>query len=187
MVFVPCSGKRPTIPWQKLTKTPGGGWKHAKQAGILTGKVNGITIIDVDDDLEWFKAFQIKHGLGATATVCTGSGGLHLYYEYDARVNTNTDGWGNARYGAEHAIKIDCRNDGGIAIFPGSVYEIHETNREKHSEKLKHEGKLYEWLEGLDMDLILPLPEIYVKWAAFGMNKSTMEPFQPKLSTTRIV
>ena len=94
---------------------------------MCTGKRSGITIIDLDGDYEWFNEFATKHDLPPTATVKTPSGGFHFYYQYEPRLgNVSTDGRSNAnRHGDEHKIMVDCRNDNGLAIFPGSVYAIH--------------------------------------------------------------
>ena len=89
---------------------------------MLTGKINNITVIDVDGDFEWYEKFMKEHKLPQTTTVRSGSGGLHYYYKYDKRVNTNTDGWNNGRFGEDQVIKVDCRNNGGVCIYPGSVY-----------------------------------------------------------------
>jgi len=102
--------------------------------------------------------------------------------------NVSTDGWANAnRHGDEHKIMVDCRNDNGLAIFPGSVYAIHPDLKSagKKKEKYKYEGIPYSWYEvdGELFDLsfgLAPCPEIFVKWAQFGMNKKTMEPFYGK-------
>ena len=81
----------------------------------MTGKRSMVTVIDVDGDYEWMEAFDAKYKLPETTKVMTPSGGYHLYYDYDCRLGkVSTKGWNNAKFGAEHDIDIDCRNDDGL-------------------------------------------------------------------------
>lgn len=86
-------------------------WERWPQAnvGIVTGKVSGITVIDLDgpEGVESFKAF----GLPKTWTVKTPRGGYHLYFRYHPAFHT----------GAGFVEKVDCRNDGGYVVAEPSV------------------------------------------------------------------
>ena len=59
-------------------------------------------------------------------------------------------------------------------------------------EKYKYEGIPYKWHEHdeeiYDLSFgLAPCPEIFVKWAQFGMNKKTMEPFYGKCGNIKTV
>jgi len=81
---------------------------------LLTGKVNGITILDIDDvkqfekllkDLDIENDFEVK-----TIT----NNGYHLYFEYEPELITKSNYLN---------IKLDVRNDGGLITIPPSSYE----------------------------------------------------------------
>ena len=110
---------------------------------MLTGRINQITVIDVDDDMDWYAAFCEKYDIPVTTTVRTPSGGKHEYYMYDPRLKGSQRGWHNHKKAKDvgldpklHQIEIDCRNDGGIAIGAGSLYEIHPKDLEKKKHKV---------------------------------------------------
>ena len=160
---------------------------------MLTGRINQITVIDIDDDMDWYAAFCEKYDIPETTTVRTPSGGKHEYYMYDPRIKNATHGWHNhtkaAKVGLDpsaHRIAIDCRNDGGIAIGAGSLYEIDPKDLEKKKHKVQFIGKAYEWDidpddgNELDFSYITHLPDIFHQWALHGMNKKTMEILPPK-------
>ena len=154
-------------------------------------------MIDVDGDMKWYDAFCDKYDIPPTTTVLTPSGGKHEYFEYDPRVKNSTKGFSNATKAKranlnpdEHAIDIDCRNDGGVAVMPGSLYNIAQDDRAKKKHKLKFIGKPYVWQidddsdegELMGFEFIQPLPSIFVQWAHRGLNRETMEllPVRPK-------
>jgi len=88
-VIIPTAMKIPKAGrgWQKFTKSYNGdGWQYATGWGIVTGHASGITVIDVDDDMDWFRNFWSKYDLADTTRVCTPSGGIHLYFKHDARL-----------------------------------------------------------------------------------------------------
>ena len=97
-------------------------WKAAQQFVMKTGAESNITVVDVDGDYEWFAAFSKKYKFPDTARVDTPSGGFHLYFQYDERIQDMTKGWANgSKFGQEHEIDIDIRS-GGIIVGPGSLY-----------------------------------------------------------------
>jgi len=97
-------------------------WKAAQQCIMKTGAESNITVVDVDGDYDWYDAFSKKYKFPETARVDTPSGGFHLYFQYDERIQDMTKGWANgSKFGQEHEIDIDIRS-GGIIVGPGSLY-----------------------------------------------------------------
>ena len=93
-----------------------------------------------------------------------------------------TKGWANgSKFGAEHEIDIDIRS-GGIIVGPGSKYELDERSKLKKPHKVKYIGEQYKLVSDAP---IAPLPEIFVQWRKFGMNKETMEIMPAKVSLKR--
>lgn len=95
--------------------------KHpAWNIGIATGKVSGIFVVDLDisptkDGFASLKALENVHGpVGATATVNTGGGGMHLYFEMP-EIDLSS-GVGSLGPG------IDIRANGGYAVAPPSSH-----------------------------------------------------------------
>jgi len=121
-----CSNKPDSIKaWWKAFRNP--------NAGIVTGTKSGVVVLDIDprhggcdslDDLE------VKNGkLPDTATVQTGSGGLHLYFKAPKQLlrnGTNVGGRG-----------IDFRAEAGFVVSPKSDHVS---------------GGSYDWYDGLTPD-----------------------------------
>lgn len=97
--------------------------------GIVTGKISGITVVDVDVK----KGGSKDRFPQETAIVETGNKGFHLYYKYHA-------GMGNK---AEVFQGVDIRGDGGYVVAPPSVTDY-----------LNQEGKK----EGGNYKAIVKLP-----------------------------
>lgn len=113
---------------------------------IVTGKISGVTVIDLDGTAEqWLKEQGFE--LPITPTVRTQSGGLHLYFKYDERLKTASDI--NKRQDYNQAI--DVRNDKGYAVAFG-------------------EG--YEWIHHIHTTPLQEVPGIFIEMA----NKSKSEP-----------
>jgi hypothetical protein len=164
-VCFPTANKTPCIKgWQKLTESYfDDNWDLAKGVGIQTGETSGITIVDIDEpDVPFYRKF-IKHfKIEPTATVVTPGGGYHLYYTYNA----------DLPQGNFSPIEWDIRNDGGYIMAPGSYY----TNPKKAS--LNWEK--YTWATDakgvpLDFGFIRPLDEHFLKLKHYGIDVSTME------------
>lgn len=92
-------------------------WPDA-MPGLPTGKVNGVSVVDLDVDPARGKdgiAAYRDIGLdpdAADLVVRTAGGGLHLYFEHQAGVTNSTSKAG-----------IDVRGDGGYVIAPGAHAE----------------------------------------------------------------
>ena len=107
--------------------------------GVPTGKINNITVVDLDfyskgesifnlDDSSFIKTFG-KNYIDDfdTFTVKTPSGGLHLYFKYDEAIGQTAND--------EH--KVDTRTNGGYVVSPNSIingnkYEIIKDTHFKH-------------------------------------------------------
>ena len=87
-------------------------WPGAN-VGLRTG--DGLVVVDVDPahgGIESLAAIEADHGpLPATATVRTGSGGLHLYFRHDGPLRNSAGVLGPG---------LDVRADGGYVIAPPS-------------------------------------------------------------------
>jgi hypothetical protein len=106
-------------------------WPDAN-IGIATGEASNLTVLDIDPRNGGhltLNALIAEHGaLPATATVITGSGGRHLYFNhaFTAAKGVNALGPG-----------VDLKNDGGLVIAPPSVHPNGTRYQwETHSEAL---------------------------------------------------
>jgi hypothetical protein len=88
--------------------------------GVLTGKINNITIIDVDyykfkDDNKFVKELGDKKYIKSldTFTIRTPRGGYHLYFQYEEEIYTTTNS----------EIQIDIRSDNGYIVKYGSIID----------------------------------------------------------------
>ena len=106
--------------------------------GVRTGKVSGITVIDIDVGdgklgAETWQELIAEHGEPNTLMSKTGSGGMHVFFKYNAALKTGTNTLGKG---------VDVRNDSGYVVVPPSSHRS---------------GGTYEWLnEGTPLD---DLPE----------------------------
>ena len=118
--------------WNELTKetVDYNGFQainHYKAMGVLTGKINNVTVIDCDNQDAYDKLTKKYPELLETTTVRTPRG-FHIYCQYNELIRTTTNTKTN----------IDIRNDGGFVFGCGSVnergkkYILH-----KRTEKLK--------------------------------------------------
>jgi len=133
--------KQPLIKWKeyqhrKPTREEMFSWAtEAEGIAIITGKINGIVILDVDMDKgNGFKALKGKE-LPLTPVVRTQNGGFHYYFKYPKnakKVKNTTDILGRGSH-------VDIRGDGGYALIPYT--------------------KGYEWVEGLSLEDV-PIAEM---------------------------
>ena len=171
VIVHPTLKKRPMIKgWNKRELSYDGNlWKVATGFGIQTGKRTNLTVVDVDVPVrDWFNKFWAQSGLPYTMQVETPSGGCHLYYRYDKRLNQGQKKWGKTN------LDIDVRNDGGHIMAPGSPYDSDKP------EKMKYNGQMYKFAtnedgEELDWKFIRPLDEIWVHMQQHGIDLDTFE------------
>jgi hypothetical protein len=110
--------KIPLVPWRRLQSRRAGDrrlrewWRRfdSPNAGIVTGSVSGLVVVDCDDDAA--RARCVELGLPATFTVRTARG-WHFYYALpDDEIVRNSSG----RFGDG----VDVRGEGGYVVAPGS-------------------------------------------------------------------
>jgi phage/plasmid-associated DNA primase len=107
--------------------------KSPHNYALLTGKKNGIIVIDYDfpklDDgeqcgLEWLKSlFPEEHKFWTTYRVKSGSGGQHFYFKYDERLKISGS---RCIYmnGKKSNLSLDIRTDGGCITAENSINEV---------------------------------------------------------------
>ena len=137
-------GKHPRLKWKGTTdkalpKEEIKKWWTTypdSNVGIVTGKISGITVIDVDGE-EGLKSLEEAglplEELPITPTVKTGGGGIHLIYRYPERIKIKT--------GVGILPKVDIRSDGGFVVAPPSMH---------------YSGHQYEWVKGRSIDDLDP-------------------------------
>jgi archaellum biogenesis ATPase FlaH len=95
-----------------------------RNIGIVTGKISGITVVDLDLGSVDYKTFP------KTFCVRTGSGGYHLYYKY---ADVPSQGLKD-----QH---IDIKNDGGYILAP-FCKTVDSTNKKGGSYDIIYDGDL---------------------------------------------
>ena len=108
--------KIPAVDWtyfqsHRADKNTISQWVRLGGVGIVTGRVSGLVVVDVD--LRGLSKAE-ELGLDSPVKVRTGSGGLHLYYRYpeSGTVGTTTGLWEG----------IDIRGDGGFVVAPPTLH-----------------------------------------------------------------
>jgi len=105
--------------------------------GVVTGEISGITVIDVDigdgkfGAESWAEACK-DHGEPNTLMAETGSGGLHVVFQYNSALKTASNVLGKG---------VDCHNDGGYIVAAPSRHRS---------------GGSYKWLNWGDPLATLP-------------------------------
>lgn len=125
--------------WQQVTsKQPEAikaWWRTFKEpnCGIVTGKASGVCVLDIDPrhgGMDTLDDLQVKNGkLPDTATVHTGSKGLHFYFKAPTSDLKNAVGVGGAG--------VDFRGSNGFVVSPGSTHA---------------NGEVYDWYDGQTPD-----------------------------------
>jgi hypothetical protein len=140
-ISIPARDKVPLIPhWNKKTKTVAAEYFNLN-IGLLTGKINNITVLDIDlkdDGMKLWNLIKINYPTIITPTVQTPSGALHMYFKYNnkiksmnrIKVNNKKIGW-------------DIKSDNGIIIAPPS--------------KDSKTQKKYKWVKNLSLNDIKPI------------------------------
>lgn len=104
---------------------------------VVTGEVSGITVLDIDigdgkfGAESWAEAIK-DHGEPITLTSQTGSGGMHVIFQYNSALKTASNVLGKG---------VDCRNDGGYIVAPPSQHRS---------------GRNYKWVDYNEPLAILP-------------------------------
>lgn len=105
--------------------------------GVVTGEISGITVIDIDigdgkfGAESWAEACK-DHGEPQTLMAQTGSGGMHVVFQYNSALKTASNVLGKG---------VDCRNDGGYIVAAPSRHRS---------------GGVYSWINWGDALATLP-------------------------------
>jgi len=118
-------GKRPLVAWREFqqrlaTSSEIDAWFErwpGANVGIVTGKVSGIVVVDVDPrhgGVESLAQVEREHGpLPLTVEARTGGGGRHLYFAHPGAPVSNR---------VAMLAGIDLRADGGCVVAPPSMH-----------------------------------------------------------------
>jgi P4 family phage/plasmid primase-like protien len=94
---------------------------------LLTGKINNIIVIDIDNLEHWQKFLEDNNKKEPkTVKVISGSGGLHYYFKYDEELENikSKDHCFDKQY------DIDIKTNGGCVICPPTKYFNKNLNKE---------------------------------------------------------
>lgn len=92
--------------------------KEARNLGIVAGAISGLTIIDIDmgpgkiGAQTWGELCR-EHGEPPTLRAVTGSGGMHVFFQYNSALKTSANTLGK---------HVDCRNDNGYVVAAPSKH-----------------------------------------------------------------
>jgi P4 family phage/plasmid primase-like protien len=131
--------------WQNFTKANMYINNEYNGLAMITGKVNNIIVIDIDDIDDWDKLLsENDEEEPDTVKAKSGSGGMHLYFKYTDDLNnikSNTKCFGEK-------YDIDVRTNGGCIILPPSKYYNKNVNKEVK----------YKWTESIFETELAELP-----------------------------
>jgi P4 family phage/plasmid primase-like protien len=113
--------------WQNFTLDNKSLRKDYNGFALLTGKINNIIVIDIDNVEHWEKLLKENNQKEPnTVKAISGSGGFHYYFEYNEElenIKSKTQCFGKK-------YNIDIRSNGGCIICPPSKYFNKNTNSE---------------------------------------------------------
>jgi hypothetical protein len=132
-------GKKPLVDWksyqeERCAESDLSAWwdKWPKaNVGIITGKISGVTVVDIDTDKGKATIAPYIKDL-KTPTAKTQKGGMHLYFQYVPGLTNSV----------RRLDGIDLRNDGGFVVAPPS----------------RGMWGNYEWVKGLELGIVTPAP-----------------------------
>jgi len=123
--------------------------KRGNNVAIRTGKTNNLTVVDLDIYKPEFKFdFDIEELCKTTYSQKSASGGIHLFYQYDADI----------KQGQNPKIQIDTRNEeNGYILFDGSQYKNkkYEGLNELYPSKIPEDVKEFLLNNGFDKSNII--------------------------------
>ena len=116
------NNKQPLLKWKdenNLTRD-----KIDGNYGVPCGKINNITVIDLDffyklneEDIDDHPFVQFLPLVEPTKTIKTGRGGYHLYYKYESELKTGPI------FENDKNLHIDIKNDSSYVVGEGTVFE----------------------------------------------------------------
>ena len=117
--IIPCidNTKKPSIPWKEYQTTKYTKEVTTKNYAVVCGETSGVIVVDVDSPEIIHTMFtDFESVKQKTLVVKTGSGGYHIYFEYDDTISTmrldNT----------EKHQHVDIQSQGTYVIGPGSIH-----------------------------------------------------------------
>lgn len=147
--------KKPAVPWKefqerKPSQEELSQWfsKENYNVGIVTGKISGIVVVDLDSDTA--QDFAQKNGFPDTPSVRTGKG-CHLYYKYPEDMEIRNF------QKRDDLPGIDLRGDGGYVVAPPSIHSS---------------GSVYKWIDRKGLD-DLPLSTKFPDMILIKKNEKT--------------
>ena len=123
--------------WTEFTLNKTIHYNEYNGIALLTGKINNIIVIDIDNKDHWNKLLEEnKQKEPNTVKVISGSGGIHYYFKYDESLEhiKSTDHC----FGKEY--DIDIKTNGGCVIAPPSKYFNKNLNKEVEYQWAKNSG-----------------------------------------------
>jgi P4 family phage/plasmid primase-like protien len=105
--------------WTNFTLKSGFYNKDYNGLAILTGKINDIIVIDIDNIDHWKRLLKEQQQLEPkTVKAISGSGGIHYYFKYDIALENITSK--DHCFGKDY--DIDIKTNGGCVIAPPTSY-----------------------------------------------------------------
>ena len=150
--------KKPLINWTKYQeeypteKEIEQWWTEYPDAmiAIVTGKISGITVIDIDSRKGLDIMLDLLPDKFSTPVVISPSGGKHLYFKYCPGLVTRS----------RDLEDIDTKTDGGLITAPPSINE---------------DNKQYKWADGYHIKSVplAELPQAYIQAVQRGVDPFT--------------
>ncbi|ATZ80508.1 putative primase [Bodo saltans virus] len=159
--------------WKKDIKFPPK-WTDIKETSykkgtngfaLLTGEINKIIIIDIDNIAHWNTLLnEYEETEPITVKAESGSGGIHLYFKYtnELKYITSTD----HKFGKEY--DIDLKTNGGCIIAPPTTYFNKNLNKNVSYKWINsiHDMKpieMPEWLQNIIKNPITKVKDTKIK------------------------
>lgn len=119
-VGIPGKPKEPCVKWQhlqekRLSNKTLDSWVTrfpSSNIGLVTGKLNGIVVVDNDNPFRPHSSMMEQFG-ETPVFVNTPSGGSHYFYKYEGE-----------RSSSNMKEKLDIKSDGGFVLVPGSYNSL---------------------------------------------------------------
>ena len=151
------NGKRPAEEWKHLKKFPTQIENSINNfnIGLLTGKLNNIIVLDVDEKdngIEEFKLYIAEYGEPMTIKQKTPNNGYHYIFEYshsdpDVQFLIDNSLTNSSKY---RGVGLDIRTNGGFIVIEPSTID----------------NKCYKFVQGRSFSDIQPIemPHSLIKW-----------------------
>ncbi len=149
-VLMPLNERLPIIRhWHRLTDTPKNlNMFHSHNVGILTGKISGITILDIGSKsigMKLWNNLSSCYPTVITPIAKTSSGKLHIYFKYNSKVHSSN----NFKLRGS-SIDWDLLNNDRYVIAPGSTVKVNGKSKDYKWMVSPHDASIVsmpQWLE----------------------------------------